>query len=135
MYNIEYLERPYVVVLNKIDLPEVCPYAASILCFHTFFLSEYLHVFIQNAHILASIYILFFQGRDRLQSLTEEILRIGCDEVPSEPKMTSKDAVHSFSTEAGNADKLPSQMANEDKKDKELEDYPRPLAVVGVSVL
>lgn len=96
MYNPEYLERPYVVVLNKIDLPE---------------------------------------GRDRLQSLTEEILRIGCDEVPSEPKMTSKDAVHSFSTEAGNADKLPSQMANEDKKDKELEDYPRPLAVVGVSVL
>lgn len=96
MYNPEYLERPYVVVLNKIDLPE---------------------------------------GRDRLQYLTEEILRIGCDEVPSEPKMTSKDAVHSFSTEAGNADKLPSQMANEDKKDKELEDYPRPLAVVGVSVL
>jgi hypothetical protein len=49
--------------------------------------------------------------------------------------MTSKDAVHSFSTEDGNADKLPSQIANEDKKDKELEDYPRPLAVVGVSVL
>ncbi|KAL9395604.1 hypothetical protein Peur_009857 [Populus x canadensis] len=96
MYNPEYLERPYVVVLNKIDLPE---------------------------------------GRDRLPSLTEEILRIGCDEVPSEPKMTSKDAVHSFSTEDGNADKLPSQITNEDKKDKELEDYPRPLAVVGVSVL
>ncbi|KAG6785728.1 hypothetical protein POTOM_007309 [Populus tomentosa] len=96
MYNPEYLERPYVVVLNKIDLPK---------------------------------------GRDRLLSLTEEILRIGCDEVPSEPKMTSKDAVHSFSTEDGNADKLPSQITNEDKKDKELEDYPRPLAVVGVSVL
>ena len=24
MYNPEYLERPYVVVLNKIDKPEVC---------------------------------------------------------------------------------------------------------------
>jgi hypothetical protein len=24
MYNPEYLERPYIVVLNKIDLPEVC---------------------------------------------------------------------------------------------------------------
>lgn len=26
MYNPEYLERPYVVVLNKIDLPEVCSF-------------------------------------------------------------------------------------------------------------
>lgn len=24
MYNPDYLERPYIVVLNKIDLPEVC---------------------------------------------------------------------------------------------------------------
>jgi hypothetical protein len=24
MYNPNYLERPYIVVLNKIDLPEVC---------------------------------------------------------------------------------------------------------------
>lgn len=24
MYNPDYLERPYVVVLNKIDLPKVC---------------------------------------------------------------------------------------------------------------
>ena len=26
MYNPEYLERPYIVVLNKIDLPEVCSF-------------------------------------------------------------------------------------------------------------
>lgn len=26
MYNPNYLERPYVVVLNKIDLPEVCAF-------------------------------------------------------------------------------------------------------------
>ena len=24
MYNANYLERPYIVVLNKIDIPEVC---------------------------------------------------------------------------------------------------------------
>lgn len=29
MYNPAYLERPYVVVLNKIDLPEVCSVAAN----------------------------------------------------------------------------------------------------------
>lgn len=26
MYNPKYLERPYIVVLNKIDLPEVCSF-------------------------------------------------------------------------------------------------------------
>ncbi|CAK7346298.1 unnamed protein product [Dovyalis caffra] len=96
MYNPEYLERPYVVVLNKIDLPE---------------------------------------ARDRLPSLTEEISRIGTDEVPSEPKITSKGVVHSLSTEDGSEDKLSPQITNEDKRDKEIEDYPRPLAVLGVSVL
>lgn len=29
MYNPEYLDRPYVVILNKIDLPEVCGIGAS----------------------------------------------------------------------------------------------------------
>jgi len=29
MYNPAYLERPYVVVLNKIDLPEVCSVGAN----------------------------------------------------------------------------------------------------------
>ncbi|KAG5246415.1 GTP-binding protein [Salix suchowensis] len=96
MYNPEYLERPYVVVLNKIDLPE---------------------------------------ARSRLLSLTEKILRIGCDEVTSEPKMMLEDAVHSLSTEDGSTDKLSPQITNEDKGDREIEDYPSPLAVVGVSVL
>lgn len=35
MYNPNYLERPYVVVLNKIDLPEVCAF----MIFFTFTLS------------------------------------------------------------------------------------------------
>ncbi|KAJ6736325.1 DEVELOPMENTALLY REGULATED GTP-BINDING PROTEIN-RELATED [Salix viminalis] len=96
MYNPEYLERPYVVVLNKIDLPE---------------------------------------ARNRLLSLTEKILRIGCDEVTSEPKMMLEDAVHSLSTEDGSTDKLSPQITNKDKRDREIEDYPCPLAVVGVSVL
>ena len=38
--------------------------------------------------------------------MTEEISRIGCDEVPSEPKMVLKDAVHSLSADDGSTDKL-----------------------------
>ncbi|XP_027330829.1 probable GTP-binding protein OBGC2 isoform X2 [Abrus precatorius] len=82
MYNPEYLERPYIVVLNKIDLPE---------------------------------------AKDRLSSLTQEIMRIGNDGAASEPKPISE---------------VPAQLSNEsDRKEKNLEDYPRPLSVVGVSVL
>ncbi|XP_030950650.1 probable GTP-binding protein OBGC2 isoform X2 [Quercus lobata] len=97
MYNPDYLERPYIVVLNKIDLPE---------------------------------------ARDRLPSLTEEIRRIGSDEVPSEPERGSDDdALQSLTTEGGRADVSSPGISSKDKKDKEIEDYPRPLAVVGVSVL
>ncbi|TKY57667.1 GTP-binding protein OBGC2 [Spatholobus suberectus] len=82
MYNPEYLERPYVVILNKIDLPE---------------------------------------AKDRLPSLTQEIMRIGNDGTASEPKPSSE---------------VPAQLSDEtDRKEKRLEDYPRPLSVVGVSVL
>ncbi|GFS46456.1 hypothetical protein Acr_00g0102380 [Actinidia rufa] len=72
MYNPEYLERPYIVVLNKIDIPE---------------------------------------ARDRLQSLIQAISRIGRDETPSQSDTSS------------------------DGNIKEIEDYPRPFAVVGASVL
>ncbi|KAK9269845.1 hypothetical protein L1049_025418 [Liquidambar formosana] len=96
MYNPDYLDRPYVVVLNKIDLPE---------------------------------------ARDRLPSLTEEILRIGSDEVHSQPEASSEDAVQPFFTEGDHANILSAEIINKDRKDKEIEDYPRPLAVVGVSVL
>lgn len=65
----------------------------------------------------------------------EEISRIGGEEAPSEPEMMSEDAVQSLLTGDGSADKLSSPISNEDKKDKEIEDYPRALAVVGVSVL
>ncbi|OIW03515.1 hypothetical protein TanjilG_31028 [Lupinus angustifolius] len=83
MYNPEYLERPYVVVLNKIDLPG---------------------------------------AKDRLQSLTEEILRIGNDGASSELKPSSEDQPRLLPDDG-------------DKKERKLEDYPRPLSVVGVSVL
>ncbi|XP_020534798.1 probable GTP-binding protein OBGC2 isoform X2 [Jatropha curcas] len=95
MYNPEYLERPYIVVLNKIDLPE---------------------------------------ARDRLSSLAEEISRIGRDEVPSEQEVVVNDAFHT-STRYDVANKLSSQISNGDNNDKMIEDYPAPLAVVGVSVL
>lgn len=96
MYNPDYLERPFIVVLNKIDLPE---------------------------------------ARDRLQSLTEEILKTGSDKVTSETELSLEDTVKSFSTEGGKEDLLSSGTSVKDKRDKEIEDYPRPLAVVGVSVL
>ncbi|PHT51221.1 putative GTP-binding protein OBGC2 [Capsicum baccatum] len=81
MYNPEYLDRPYLVVLNKIDKPE-------------------------------AIY--------RLPTLTEEIWRIGCERISSEPGRNSE---------------LSNTLSAKDQKVKELEEYPRPLAVVGVSVL
>ncbi|XP_044510304.1 probable GTP-binding protein OBGC2 [Mangifera indica] len=96
MYNPDYLERPYIVVLNKIDLPEV---------------------------------------KDSLSSLTDEILKIGSDKVTSEPETSSEDAVQSLSTESSKENIFSSGTANKDKREKAIEDYPRPLAVVGVSVL
>ncbi|XP_024977284.1 probable GTP-binding protein OBGC2 [Cynara cardunculus var. scolymus] len=82
MYNPEYLERPYLVVLNKIDIPE---------------------------------------AMDRLPFLVEEIQKIGSDDLPGQLKLSLEDPVQSVS--------------DEDKKIKEIEEYPRPVAVVGVSVL
>nr|KAJ0207082.1 hypothetical protein LSAT_V11C500238370 [Lactuca sativa] len=76
MYNPEYLERPYIVVLNKIDIPE---------------------------------------AMERLPVLVEEIKKIGSEDLLLSDE---KDVI-----------------SNEDKKIKEIEEYPLPVAVVGVSVL
>ncbi|XP_062099210.1 probable GTP-binding protein OBGC2 isoform X1 [Humulus lupulus] len=96
MYNPNYLERPYIVVLNKIDLPE---------------------------------------ARDRLSSLTEEILRIGCERTTSKLELISENTFKPSSPEGENDALSLSAVHNEERKEKQLEDYPRPLAVVGVSVL
>ncbi|KAL5557955.1 hypothetical protein UlMin_034166 [Ulmus minor] len=96
MYNANYLERPYIVVLNKIDIPE---------------------------------------ARDRLPYLTEEILRIGCEGTSSAPEISSDAEVKPLSPEGVDAILHSSGVLEEDRKDKQIEDYPRPLAVVGVSVL
>uniref|UniRef100_A0A5B7BXS2 Putative GTP-binding protein OBGC2 isoform X1 n=1 Tax=Davidia involucrata TaxID=16924 RepID=A0A5B7BXS2_DAVIN len=96
MYNPDYLERPYIVVLNKIDIPE---------------------------------------ARDRLPSLTQEILRIGSNEVPSQPETRFGDAVQSLPAEDELASVLSSGASDKDRRVKEIEEYPCPLAVVGVSVL
>ncbi|KAI8009894.1 putative GTP-binding protein OBGC2 [Camellia lanceoleosa] len=95
-YNPEYLERPYIVVLNKIDIPE---------------------------------------ARDRLQSLTQEILRIGRDDTLSRPETSSGDTVEAPSAEDDHANVFSSGISNADRNVKEIEDYPRPLSVVGASVL
>ncbi|XP_015884910.3 probable GTP-binding protein OBGC2 isoform X2 [Ziziphus jujuba] len=96
MYNPDYLKRPYVVVLNKIDLPK---------------------------------------AKDRIPSLIEEISRIGSDRALSNAETGSDNAVKQRSSEDGNTDISSSGVLNKDRKDKQIEDYPRPHAVVGVSVL
>ncbi|CAK9148229.1 unnamed protein product [Ilex paraguariensis] len=96
MYNPDYLERPYIVVLNKIDIPEAML---------------------------------------RLPSLTQEIWRIGCDKIPSKSETSSVTAVQSSSSYRENANDLSSGIPDKDQKVKEIEEYPRPLAVAGVSVL
>lgn len=96
MYNPEYLERPYIVVLNKIDIPE---------------------------------------ARDRLPSLTQEILRIGRDDTLSQPETSSGDTVEAPSAEDDHANVFSSGISNADRNVKEIADYPRPLSVVGASVL
>ncbi|RWR72967.1 GTP binding domain-containing protein [Cinnamomum micranthum f. kanehirae] len=86
LYNPSYLERPYIVVLNKIDIPE---------------------------------------AMDRLPSLAQEISMIGCKEVPRGLENSDEDA-----------QALTMTMKNKhaDMPPLEIEDYPQPLAVVGVSV-
>lgn len=72
---------------------------------------------------------------ERLPSLTEEVSKIGSSETESTER-DSKDAIQSMPPTAGSKDTtLSVETFTDDKKDKELEDYPRPLAVVGVSVL
>ncbi|KAG8061401.1 hypothetical protein GUJ93_ZPchr0003g18676 [Zizania palustris] len=88
MYNPQYLERPYVVVLNKIDLPK---------------------------------------AQDRLSSLAFEISSIGCeerDDNTSEGNLNGNTSEHNISSET-----------KVEGGEKELQDYPRPQAVVGASVL
>ncbi|KMZ72865.1 GTPase obg [Zostera marina] len=99
MYNPNYLERPYVVVLNKIDLPEAC---------------------------------------DRLPSLIEEISQIGCIGPYLSLEKTSKQGQLPILNEnRTTTDHIPSPefTDEEQRKEKNIEDYPRPLGVVGASVL
>ncbi|KAK6938879.1 GTP1/OBG domain [Dillenia turbinata] len=89
MYNPDYLERPYVVVLNKIDLPE---------------------------------------AKERLATLTQQIWSIGSDEVlPQSVQLNSDKVEQANGPHTGNLERH--------RKEKRIEDYARPLAVVGVSVL
>ncbi|KAL0314640.1 UNVERIFIED_CONTAM: putative GTP-binding protein OBGC2 [Sesamum angustifolium] len=91
MYNPDYLERPYIVVLNKIDIPE---------------------------------------AMERLPILTEEIWRIGSDKLDLQIGSTSETADFLSASGEDQTDSPPGE-----RKAKEIEEYPRPLAIVGVSVL
>ncbi|KAH7661246.1 GTP-binding protein Obg/CgtA protein [Dioscorea alata] len=90
MYNPDYLERPYIVVLNKIDLPE---------------------------------------ARDRLPQLVQEISKFGNNEASN---LETSEELYTDDKDVG----MPSSGSSHGcQKEKAIEDYPRPLAVVGTSVL
>ncbi|XP_019152750.1 PREDICTED: probable GTP-binding protein OBGC2 [Ipomoea nil] len=95
MYNPDYLERPYIVVLNKIDKPE---------------------------------------AMHRLPHITEEIYRIGCDRLASLAEPSSA-GDQNLSTNEDQEDEHSSQISDKEQRVKKIEEYPRPLAVVGTSVL
>lgn len=71
---------------------------------------------------------------DRLPSLTQEIMKIGSEQVASLSQNSTGEAIQSLPSGEG-ANVRSSDFNDKDRKDKEIEDYPRPLAVVGVSVL
>ncbi|KAG8377855.1 hypothetical protein BUALT_Bualt08G0076900 [Buddleja alternifolia] len=84
MYNPDYLERPYIVVLNKIDIPKAI---------------------------------------ERLPNLTEEIQQIGSDKTELNTGLPLS------------SDEDEAEGPSGERKIKEIEEFPKPLAVVGVSVL
>ncbi|PKA65543.1 Developmentally regulated G-protein 1 [Apostasia shenzhenica] len=90
MYNPEYLERPYIVVLNKIDIPK---------------------------------------AQDRLSLISQEISTLGC----IEPVEAQRSKILPIRNNDKNM--LPSLPDKEEKKEKDIQEYPRPLAVVCASLL
>lgn len=62
-------------------------------------------------------------------------MRLGSDTTSSEPETSTAGAVKQPVPEGENADVSSSKGPTKDRKDKDIEDYPRPLAIVGVSVL
>lgn len=72
----------------------------------------------------------------RLPSLTEEICKIGQDtgSIPVVSGASSEDTTQIVLTSFEHDNTHPS-VSEKNKRDKEIEDYPRPLSVVGVSVL
>lgn len=97
MYNPDYLERPSIVVLNKIDIPEAF---------------------------------------NKLPHLKEEIMRIGSDDLSAQVDVNSEDTLQSLSSSnMEQKDYHSSEISDKARRIKEIEEYPRPNAVVGVSVL
>lgn len=67
--------------------------------------------------------------------MIEEISRLGIDRAPSEEDTGLDNAVKLRSPVVENIDISSSGVHNQDRKDKPIVEYPRPHAVVGVSVL
>lgn len=60
---------------------------------------------------------------------------MGSEKISALAEIKSEDAHQSISANGDHTDNLSSETSDEDRRIKEIEEYPRPLAVVGVSVL
>lgn len=81
------------------------------------------------------IWLSLWQAIDRLPTLTEEIWKIGCERISPKCDTSSGDVTESISVDESQKSDFSNWFSAKDQKVKELEEYPRPLAVVGVSVL
>lgn len=70
----------------------------------------------------------------RLPHITKEIYRIGCDRLASLSESSSA-ADQTLSTNENQEDEHSSEISDKEQRVKKIEEYPRPLAVVGTSVL
>lgn len=127
MYNPSYLERPYIVVLNKIDLPEVPAVYLKLMPPSCCIVNFPLLIF--SNHSYSGFHIV--QARNRFPSLAQQVSSIGCNVLQS-----VSDSLHIEKTSAiSEEDNGPLESSIREKKEKEIGEYPRPLAVVGVSLL
>uniref|UniRef100_A0A7N0V341 Uncharacterized protein n=2 Tax=Kalanchoe fedtschenkoi TaxID=63787 RepID=A0A7N0V341_KALFE len=69
------------------------------------------------------------------ESMPVSTHRIGTDRSSSQPETSTKDEDQSLSIREDSADAGSAGSSSRDTRDKEIEEYPRPHAVVGVSVL
>ncbi|RVX15086.1 putative GTP-binding protein OBGC2 [Vitis vinifera] len=70
------------------------------------------------------------EAMDRLPSLTQEIMKIGSEQILSSSQNGTEDAIQSLPSDSEGANVLSLDFPDKERKDKEIEDYPRPLLLL-----